>query len=222
LNVEQQVRISPENHRESGPFDTRRFCPSCEYSIGHSTSFRLDQVFGPRPDILHVLGNAEKYQYGCRTVLQHAAARCQEKNLGEGLPESRKSCLGAGEPPIASARPCLPPLHGQVPKSPLEFRSHKIWPARPVPNRIIAARVCEHDVLFRRLVPDKIAHQFERNARRFKRPRILILTVYLRRKKTFGATWEQILPTIQPWLVRWSGLCPFCGTKFEGIFENTT
>jgi hypothetical protein len=51
---------------------------------------------------------------------------------------------------------------------------------------------------------------------------LFILTVYLRHKKTFGATWEQILRTIQPWLVRWSGLCPFCGTKFERIFEDTT
>ena len=51
---------------------------------------------------------------------------------------------------------------------------------------------------------------------------LFILTVYLRRKKTFGATWEQILRTIQPWLVRWSGLCPFCGTKFKRICNDTT
>ena len=51
---------------------------------------------------------------------------------------------------------------------------------------------------------------------------LFILTVHLRRKKTFGATWEQILRTIRLWRVRCSGLCPFCGTKFKQTYNDTT
>jgi SRSO17 transposase len=50
---------------------------------------------------------------------------------------------------------------------------------------------------------------------------LFILTVSLHRKKTFGATWEQILRMIQPWLVRSAGLCPVCGTKFKRISDDT-
>ena len=52
---------------------------------------------------------------------------------------------------------------------------------------------------------------------------LFILTVYLRRKKNFWCdVGTDFLRTIQPWLVRWSGLCPYCGTKFDRIFEDTT
>ena len=50
---------------------------------------------------------------------------------------------------------------------------------------------------------------------------LFILAVYLRCKKTSGVAWERILHAIQPWLVRSSGLCPLCGTKFERIRNDT-
>jgi hypothetical protein len=35
-------------------------------------------------------------------------------------------------------------------------------------------------------------------------------------------TWEQILRTMQPYLVRQSGCCKWCGTKFDKIVIDST
>jgi hypothetical protein len=51
---------------------------------------------------------------------------------------------------------------------------------------------------------------------------LFILTQYLRAKKTSGATWEWILRAIQPWRVRASGYCTFCGTKFDRVTFDST
>lgn len=49
---------------------------------------------------------------------------------------------------------------------------------------------------------------------------LFILTVYLRRKKTFGVTWEQILHLIPPWQVRSTGRCFACRAKFKRIYND--
>jgi hypothetical protein len=51
---------------------------------------------------------------------------------------------------------------------------------------------------------------------------LFILVVYLRAKKTSGVTWETVFKTIRPWLVRSTGFCHCCGSKFEGICDDTT
>ncbi len=51
---------------------------------------------------------------------------------------------------------------------------------------------------------------------------LFVLVISLRSKKTSGVTWEQVLPAIQPWLVRWIGCCPCCGKNFEPKFYNFT
>jgi hypothetical protein len=41
-------------------------------------------------------------------------------------------------------------------------------------------------------------------------------------KKTSGVTWERVLKAIRPWLVRSTGCCYCCGSKFDRIRDNTT
>jgi SRSO17 transposase len=51
---------------------------------------------------------------------------------------------------------------------------------------------------------------------------LFILTVYLRAKKTSGLTWEKSLRAIRPWLLRSTGCCYLCGTKFPENIVNIT
>jgi SRSO17 transposase len=43
---------------------------------------------------------------------------------------------------------------------------------------------------------------------------LFVLVIYLRSRKTSGATWEKVLHALQPWLVRLVGRCPCCKTRF--------
>jgi SRSO17 transposase len=51
---------------------------------------------------------------------------------------------------------------------------------------------------------------------------LFILNVHARAKKTSGATWQQTLRSIRPWLVGSIGSCFYCGGKFEDIVVSLT